>query len=346
MPRVIGIDPGTVSLDVLGLDDGRLVLDASWPTAGITADPTPLLQALRAGGPVDLVAGPSGYGLPLVPAAAASEDDLRLAVLAAPGEGGGIGGLRRLARALADTGIPMVFLPGVIHLDSVPAHRKLNRVDLGTADKLCAAALGIATQAGRLGIAPAEASFILLELGGAFTAALAVDRGRIVDGIGGTSGPIGWRAGGAWDGEVAFLAGAVDKAMLFAGGAEDAAARFGRDVADEAYLEGAVRTALALTAAVARPREILVSGRHADRLIPGLAPRLAHVAPVVRLRGRATTAKEGAEGAAILADGLCGGSHAPLVDALGLRACRGTVLDHLLVVPPARARQRLGLAVA
>lgn len=346
MPRVIGIDPGTVSLDVVGLHDGRLALDASWPTAAVTADPAPLVAALLAAGPVDLVAGPSGYGLPLVPAATATDDDLRLAVLAAPGEGGGIGGLRRLARALADTGIPMVFLPGVIHLDSVPAHRKLNRVDLGTADKLCATALGIATQADRLGIPAADTSFILLELGGAFTAAVAVDRGRVVDGIGGTSGPIGRRASGGWDGEVAFLAGSVDKAMLFAGGADDAATRFGGAVGEEAYLEGAARAALALTTAVPRPREILLSGRHADACLPELARRLAHVAPVTRLRGRAAVAKEGAEGAAILADGLCGGSHAPLVEALGLRACRGTVLDHLLVVPPARARQRLGLAVA
>lgn len=32
MPRVVGIDPGTVSLDLCGLDDVRLFLDATWPT--------------------------------------------------------------------------------------------------------------------------------------------------------------------------------------------------------------------------------------------------------------------------------------------------------------------------
>ena len=96
--------------------------------------------------------------------------------------------------------------PGVVHLTSVPAHRKINRVDMGTADKVCAVALAIHEQARRRGCSARDVSFILLELGGAFTAAIAVEQGRIVDGLGGSSGPIGAMAGGALDGEVAFLA--------------------------------------------------------------------------------------------------------------------------------------------
>ena len=38
------------------------------------------------------------------------------------------------------------------------------------------------------------------------------------DGIGGSSGPIGWQAAGALDGEVACLAGEYTKTMLFHGG--------------------------------------------------------------------------------------------------------------------------------
>src|SRR3954470_12865848 len=131
MPRVVGVDPGTVSLDLCGLEDGRLILDATWPTAEALAEPRRLVELLLAMGPLDLVVGPSGYGLPLRRAAEATEEELRLAFLASPDDSGGIGGLRGLARMLGAAELPVVFVPGIVHLDSVPRHRKLNRVDLG-----------------------------------------------------------------------------------------------------------------------------------------------------------------------------------------------------------------------
>ena len=39
MPRVVGIDPGTITVDFCGLDDGRVYLEESWPTADAVADP-------------------------------------------------------------------------------------------------------------------------------------------------------------------------------------------------------------------------------------------------------------------------------------------------------------------
>jgi predicted butyrate kinase (DUF1464 family) len=345
--RVAGIDPGTVSLDVCGLDGGRLYLDATWPTAELMADPRPLVEALLGAGSVDLVVGPSGYGLPLCRARDASDDDLRLAFLAPPGETGGIGGLRALARCLDEAGLPLMLTPGVLHLDTVPRHRKLNRVDLGTADKVCTAALAIADQGERRGKRPEDVSLVLLELGGAFTAGLAVERGQIVDGLGGTSGPIGWRAAGALDGEVAFLAGDVSKAMLFDGGVE----RIARDdatlapVAFEAYIEGVARAARQLRSAAPSADEVLLSGRHA--LSPTVRERLAGaIADQGELRllsGFAARAKQGAQGAALVADGLAGGTHRGLVDRLRIREAKGTVLDHLHVISPAAARRRLGL---
>src|SRR5438034_4821582 len=151
MPRVIGIDPGTVSIDLCGLDDGRVFLDRSWPTGEALTDPARFVAQLEAAGPLDLVAGPSGYGLPLTRVQDATEEDLRLAFLAAPGGTGGIGGLRNLVRALARSNLPVVLTPGVVHLPSVPAHRKVNRVDMGTAEKVCAVALAVSEQARRLG---------------------------------------------------------------------------------------------------------------------------------------------------------------------------------------------------
>jgi predicted butyrate kinase (DUF1464 family) len=347
MPRVVGIDPGTVSIDVCGLEDGRLVLDRSWPTADALGHPDKLIQALRSMGEPDLVAGPSGYGLPLVPAERATEEDWRLAFLAPPGEEGGPSGLRRLVRRMVESGLRTVFLPGAIHLDTLPAHRKLNRVDLGTADKVAAAALGIAEQAEQFGCPPGETSFVLLELGGAFSAALAVDGGRIVDGLGGTSGPIGWRSSGALDGEVAYLAGEVTKAMLFRGGVESLAeageARHALGL--DAFVEGAIKAVRSLLVSVQAPREILLSGRALTE--PGVREQLksglAGIAPVRELQGFARVARAPAQGAAILADGLAGGRWQPLVDTMRLRRAAGTLLDYLVVVSPTAARRRLGL---
>src|SRR5207244_1274271 len=190
MPRVIGIDPGTVSIDLCGLDGSRVFLDRSWPTADALGDPAAFIAELEAAGPLDLVAGPSGYGLPLTRVQDATDEDLRLAFLAPPGEAGGIGGLRNLVRALARSTLPVVLTPGVVHLPTVPAHRKVNRVDMGTADKVCAVALAISEQARRFARPLSRVSLVLLELGGAFTAAVAVAGGRIVDGVGGTAGPL------------------------------------------------------------------------------------------------------------------------------------------------------------
>jgi predicted butyrate kinase (DUF1464 family) len=347
VPRVAGIDPGTLSLDVCGLHDGRLVLDETWPTADLLRDPEPLLQALAEIGPIDLAVGPSGYGLPLRPAREVGEEELRLAFLAPPGESGGIGGLRALARQLDAAGVPLWFTPGVIHLDTVPPHRKLNRVDLGTADKVCATALAVADQAARHGRAPGEVSLVLLELGGAFTAGVAVERGRIVDGIGGSSGPIGWRAAGALDAEVAFLAGEVTKAMLFGGGVDAIITRDASfaTTARDAYVEGAVRAARQLCQSAPAGEEIYLSGRLASEasVRDRIAAALADVGQILPLAGFAARAKQGAQGAALLADGLAGGARRDLVESLRIREATWTVLDHLYVISPADARRRLGL---
>lgn len=347
MTRVVGIDPGTVSVDVCGLVDGRLYLDRSWPTAEAVADAGGLLSLLVADGVPDLVAGPSGYGLPLMPATQASDEQLRLAFLAPSGETGGIGGLRSLARQLAASPLPMVYTPGVIHLDTVPEHRKLNRVDLGTADKLCAAALGIHMQCQRLQCSPEGVSFILVELGGGFTAGLAVEQGQVVDGVGGTSGPMGWRAAGALDGEVAFLAGSISKAMLFEGGVLTFLERQPdqRAVALAGYVEGVVKLVRQLRCSAPSANEILVSGRIAEEpgILGRLASELGDVGTVRPLVGFARAAKQGAQGAALLADGLSGGRHAGLVDRLRVREAKGTVLDHLVFISPAAARRQLGI---
>jgi predicted butyrate kinase (DUF1464 family) len=345
MPRVAGVDPGTVSFDLCVLQDGEVVLEQVFETGSLGADSAPLLDALARHGPYDLVYGPSGYGLPLVTAADVGERELAEMVLVRPDEGHantGVGGVRSLLRALARSGLPVVFGPGVIHLPSVPAHRKYNRIDMGTADKVCAAAYAIADQSARRGVALHQTAMVLLELGGAFTGALAIADGQIVDGLGGSSGPLGVRAAGALDGELAYLLGpALTKRTLFTGGALDPRGA-GVDIAASwqspahaegraALLEAAAKAVRALTVSVQAPHEIVLSGRLAR--LPGLVSTLTtlldSLAPVVTLvPGSASVA---AHGAALLADALVKGAHAPLADVLQIRECRGTALDHLRV---------------
>jgi predicted butyrate kinase (DUF1464 family) len=342
---VAGIDPGTVSFDVCALQGGEIVLERGFLTAEVAADPGVLVEALAGHSPFDLVLGPAGYGLPLVPVAQVGERELALMMLVREDEAHGpvgVGGMRSIVRALIAAGLPLVFGPGAIHLPTIPGYRKWNRIDLGTADKVASVALCIADQALRLSIEYADTSFVLLELGGGFSAALAVDGGRIVDGLGGSAGPIGARACGALDAEVAYLLGAaLSKRTVFSGGALDpdgdldlsqGLEELRRDPRHrEGWLaleEGAAKAALALTVSAPAPREILVAGRlaRAPGVIEALGERLASVAPVRAIPGVAA-----AHGAAVLADGLAGGRYAALVERLGVAGAGGSALDHLRV---------------
>lgn len=365
MPRVLGIDPGTISIDFAVLDEGRPAGFRRLPTATLARSPQSLRETLGELGRFDLVAAPSGYGLPLARGEALKERDLRLAFLAEPGAGAGILGLRRAVAELLQAGQPVVLLPGVIHLPSVPLYRKANRIDMGTADKLCATALAIAESAHRRNAAPAEVSLILLELGGAFSAAIAVEAGAVVDGLGGTSGPLGFLGAGALDGEAVALAGTVAKDALFTGGAGWIAGEPDLDpamwsvratreprlrTAWLAYLESAAKVVTALRLSAPSARDLVLSGRlaHVPDLAEELRGMLKTVAPDLRVTesrpsvpgvtssaGAGTGPKEAARGAALLADGLCGGPNAELVAALRLKEAAGSVLDHLYW-PPAR----------
>jgi predicted butyrate kinase (DUF1464 family) len=268
-----------------------------------------------------------------------------------------LGGLRALVRLLREAELKVVFTPGVIHLPSVPAHRKVNRIDLGTADKVCAAALALEAEARRRNAEPREMSFVLAECGGAFTAVLAVENGAIVSAQGGSSGPLGYRAAGAWDGEVACRLGTVDKETLFTGGAAfvagdeqatpeslgartDAAAVRARD----AYVESLLK-AVAGELAVVGADVILLSGRLSR--VPGfrepILAALSRLAPVRDLDPDARV-KQAARGAALIADGLMGGRYRPIVEALRLREAAGTALDHLYLAGADAVRRWGGIA--
>jgi predicted butyrate kinase (DUF1464 family) len=51
-------------------------------------------------------------------------------------------------------------------------------------------------------------------------------------------------------------------------------------------------------------------------------------------------AKDAAQGAAVLADGLAGGRYAVLVDRLAIREASGSALDHLRIIGAEQIRLR------
>lgn len=361
MTRAIGIDPGTVSFDVCGRDGDDVFLDATFATAEVGADPGRFVEFLRSAGPVDIVVGPSGYGLPWVHVDDVGSREVDLMLLG-DDRGGPFGtiveGMRGILQALKGSGLPLCFAPGVIHLPTVPDHRKVNRIDMGTADKLCAVALGIWDQAGRRGVPYDEVSLVYVELGGAFTAVVAVEAGRVVDGSGGTSGAMGYRALGAMDGELAYLLGGFSKGNLATGGLawiagtperlpEEIVSSVATDRraarAWEAFLEDVVKRVAGQAAVLARPREIVLSGRlsRVPEFAAEVTRRLNPFSPVRRVQGYASVAKEAAQGAALLGQGLAGDVRvAGLVEAMELRGARGSVLDHLYVGEAEELRRR------
>ncbi|MBC8265071.1 MAG: DUF1464 family protein [Anaerolineales bacterium] len=351
MVRAIGVDPGTVSFDVCGLEDGRVFLDATLPTDEVGAEPRILVDLLRAAAPVDMIIAPSGYGLPWVPIQEFGQRERRQYILAREKRRGSsfpIRGMAEIVRLLRESDLPAYFMPAVIHLPTVPEHRKVNKIDMGTADKLCCAVLGVYDQARHYSIAYEETSFVLIEVGGAFTAVMAVERGKVVDGLGGSNACLGYRSLGAMDGELAYLLGDFDKEILFSGGAayvagrpdispEDLARLSLTDerarIAWDALMEGIVRSVAVEMAVVSAPREILLSGRlcRIERVRQELADRLACFAPLRRVEGFARIAKEAAQGAVLIADGMAGGEFAELIEVMELKGAAGTVLDHLYI---------------
>jgi predicted butyrate kinase (DUF1464 family) len=352
--RALGIDPGTANFDLCCIEEDvhNIVLDETIPTRVVAYEPERVLNLIMQAKP-DVVVGPSGYGLAFKHLSQIGDEDLALTTLEKRSDSGisVLSGVRRLLRLLRDSGLNVFMVPGVIQLPTVPNHRKANRIDMGTADKTCVAAYAIWDQAGRMGLEYGETRLICVEMGYGYNAAMAVEDGRIVDGIGGTifPGP-GYLSMGLMDGELAYLLGEFTKLRLFQGGATFIAShsemqldqfvkeRWGRyDVGWKSFLEGVLKAVSQLLAVMdKKPYEIILTGRlsRIDELRGDIQDFLSRKLgiPVRRPSNIFTRrAKDVAMGAALIADGLAGGKYAGLVETLNIRASQGTVLDHIFI---------------
>lgn len=342
--KAIGVDPGTGSFDFFGMDEQTVIIDTSVPVAAIAENAMVLLNTIRNVLPLDVIVGPSGYGIPVTPIKDMGERELNLMV---PDDKSVplYDGIRKVLRLMKSEGLPVYFTPGVIHLPTVPSYRKANKMDMGTADKVCCVALAIKDQAEYHGIPYHKTSFILAEIGYAFTAVMAVDDGKIIDGLGGTSGGPGFITLGGMDSELAVRLGDFPGVVLFSGGAKDASGK--DDLTPEEMvkdphrfsaswnmmIESTLKSIAAMAVVVDKPREILISGRlsRITEFVETLKTRLAKFGKVRIVGRKAKIAKEAAEGAFIIGEGLEGGKYEGIVDVLQLKQAKGSMFDYILL---------------
>ncbi len=375
MVTAIGIDPGTKSMDLFGFDDAsdEIVIDLAIPRVEVTKDPEIVLDAIRKlDREIDVIVGPSGYGLPMVKASEATDAEINAATFITQADVArrlNIVGLRELMFLMKKSNLNIWFPPGVIHLPTVPEYRKINRIDMGTADKVFTAVSGIKDQAEKYDIAYSATSFITLEIGFGYTAAMGIEAGKIVDGVGGTIGGVGYMGMGALDGELAYaLANTIadfSKMMLFDGGAaaianinpqqvsiEDFINR-ARDseqpvkLAYSAMLESIIKDTYLMLSSVRKPKEILLSGRFTridpfvQEVTSVLQDHLSELGINAGIRTLTRTGgavKEAAEGAAVIANGIAGGKYENLIENMELRKSSGGVFSHIYMNKEVRGR--------
>jgi predicted butyrate kinase (DUF1464 family) len=367
MVKAVGIDSGTKTMDIYGFDDqdGSVLVDFALSREEVTKNPSLVIDKLketqREYGTIDAVAGPAGYGLPLQKAKDASLEDIALATFVTKADVERklkIVGLRQLMQLMKNTqDLNIWFTPSVIQLPTVPEYRKANKVDMGTNDKVPTAILAVKEQAKRLKISYDQTSFIVVEIGYAYTSAMAIKNGQIVDAMAGTAGFPSFLGMGFLDGELVYgLANTMKdfpKLTLFAGGAaavagfdttkpieqfvEDAKTSEKIKAGLDLMLESIVKDVASLLPSV-KPKEIILSGRFSkipdfytlvEKRLESFFGEFGSKIPVLKMEGNAKVAKGAAEGAAVFANGIAHGKYEPIVEVMKLRESKGGIFDHL-----------------
>jgi len=330
--KFAGIDPGTSSYEIFILKDEKPLKKIEIPTKEVRNDPG-IFKEILLEIDADLIAGLSGYGMPVKRFSELDERDVFLLTLNTDPKA--TMGMRMLVEIAKELDLNLYTIPGVIHLPTVPEYRKINRIDMGTADKLCSAVLGIY----QLSKESDSESFVLTESGFGFNAFIAVRNGKIVDGLGGSSSFPAFSSLGAIDGELAYLLKPFPKEMLFSGGVRSYLRDRGKriesikDMPQEAlqwfaeYLMKGVRAA----DVSCKAEKILFSGKNFSydeltRILREMAENFGYECEELKGFG---IAKQSAEGAAIIANGIGGGGFREIIEKAEISNAKGSVLDYI-----------------
>jgi predicted butyrate kinase (DUF1464 family) len=213
---------------------------------------------------------------------------------------------------------------------------------MGTADKMCIGALSVELVSQKKGVTYSEVNHIVVELGGGYNGVITIEKGRIINGIGGTlfPGPSFMNAG-AMDGEIAYLLRGFEKSLLFQGGAsyltgseslpiED----FTRELHPEAFnafIEG-ILFAVCSQRALLESREIYLSGRltRYENIYNPVKACLEEIGYTVSLLPTLSgKSKAAAQGYAMVGNGIYGGCYEPLVKHMMIDKAEGSVTDYV-----------------
>jgi len=333
------------------MEDTKIILDTSLSTKELISNPQKAITIIRSVKDIDLMVAPSGFGLPLKDVRELTEKDIFFTLLKFDQkEKDKLVGLGEVLRLIKAENIPGIIVPGVKHLPTVPRYRKINKIDMGTADKICTAVTGIRDQIERFEVNPEETNFILVEIGYGFTAVLAIENGQIIDGIGG-SNIMGFRACGSLDGELAYLIKTIHKKNIYKGGVayisgysnlslKEIMLLADKDeqskIALKAYLSSVKKAVFGISSSFSskdKIKEILLAGRGAnlnyfrEKMIHGLED----VAPVRLMNSYSQIAKRAAQGAAFIANGILGGKFESIINNLKIKEATGSILDDIFI---------------
>jgi len=349
--RVIGIDPGSLTWDFFGLENKEIILDTSIPSKELIEEPSKALTIIKSVENIDLIVAPSGFGLPLKKVTDITEKDIFLTLLKFDKkEKDKLIGLGKILRLIKAEKIPSIIIPGVKHLPTIPRYRKINKIDMGTADKLCTAVTGIRDQVERLNINPKNSNFIMVEIGYSFTSVLAIENGQVIDGIGG-SNIMGFRACGSLDGELAYLIKNIKKKNIYRGGVSYIARNQDlslkeiislaktdaqTNLALKAYISELTKAVYAISSSYSSKNkitEILVAGRSSELqyIIEIFKNTLNDFLPVKIMRSYGHLSKHAAQGAAFIANGLLGGEFEPIINNMKIKDAKGSILDDIYI---------------
>ncbi|MDK2876603.1 MAG: hypothetical protein PWQ22_1013 [Archaeoglobaceae archaeon] len=372
--RVLGIDPGTKSMDLCLLENGELAGEASVETKDVAVNPDLLLENVREMGQIDVVVVPSGYGVEVMELERIPEELLEdwyyTFVLATTkeeieeGVANGIVGaniylaMTQFVKKLYEFNAKKILIPGVINLPTIPLHRKLNKIDMGTADKLAVTVLGIHEMAEEHRIDYNKVNYIHVELGFGYNSVIGIRGGRIVDGMGGSlfPGP-SFLTAGALDLEVAQAVGRFEKKDVFTTGCastantstpEELVERSENDwkcrLCFDAMIEGICKAVYQISYIVEDPSVVMLSGRvsRIPKIKKELEKELQNFGEARVMRGLpgAKTVKETAQGYAVIGDGLSGGRFSNLIRHVGIDEAKGSALDYIAI--PSFRESRLG----